>query len=81
LILHGNGRTCNRDAVGSTVELKSPSISQHREVRLVNGFSAQSDTRLLFAVTGSARAVIQWCGQEIQEIDLPAGRYTTLEQR
>ncbi len=54
LRLEGNGITTNRDAVGSKVwvryELNGELVQQYREVRLVTGFSAMGDTRLLFGL-------------------------------
>ena len=69
LELVGNGRSCNRDAVGSRVWLKFPKDSgqpgQYREVTAANGFSAQGDRRLLFGLgeyAGSFAVEISWCG-------------------
>jgi hypothetical protein len=50
--LEGNGTTTNRNAVGSKVWLRyqqnGEQIVQYREARLVNGFSAMGDTRMVF---------------------------------
>lgn len=52
--LVGNGRSTNRDAVGSRVrieyKLNGEPKRQDREMRLVNGFSAMGDPRLLFGL-------------------------------
>ncbi len=52
--LSGNGRNTNKDAVGSKVWLSysqnGEKATQYREVRLVNGFSAMGDNRLLFGL-------------------------------
>src|SRR5690606_361968 len=54
LTLTGDGSTTNRDAVGSKVwlsyKLNGVVHEQYKEVRLVNGFSAMGDTRLLFGL-------------------------------
>ena len=78
LTLEGNGKTCNRDAVGTRVELCIKNAngefnSQFREVTASNGFSAQGDPRLLFGFgsandsdgnpeTGEMEILINWCG-------------------
>jgi len=86
LSLAGNGRECNRDAVGTRVELSAAGVRGPlmREVYAANGFSAQGDRRLLFglgAAQGSAEATIFWCGaREPQRLTLPTGRYHTLRQ-
>jgi hypothetical protein len=52
LQLVGNGTSTNRNAVGSKVWVRykqnGQNHQQYREVRLVNGFSAMGDTRLVF---------------------------------
>lgn len=52
--LAGDGISTSRDAVGSKVWLSytsdGKSMEQYREMRLVNGFSAMGDTRLLFGL-------------------------------
>lgn len=84
LRLIGNGSSCNRDAVGSRVSLTSGGQTQVREVRLVNGFSAQGDTRMLFGIPhtqgNTAYVDVEWCGKEIRRYTIPAGRYSTLKQ-
>lgn len=84
--LTGNGRTCSRDAAGSRITLHTnagESFTQVREVRLVNGFSAQGDTRILFAApqAGSLTAEVIWCGTERKTYSLERGRYTELIQQ
>jgi len=52
--LNGNGVSTNKDAVGTKVWLtymaNGKKVTQYKEVRLVNGFSAMGDTRLLFGM-------------------------------
>ncbi|MFH7030679.1 MAG: CRTAC1 family protein [Heteroscytonema crispum UTEX LB 1556] len=69
LQLQGNGKTCNRDALGTTVMLDN----QMREVQACNGFSAQGDRRLLFGLGGQKTssditANIYWCGSKNPQI-------------
>jgi enediyne biosynthesis protein E4 len=85
LQLAGNGNTTNRNAVGSKVWIrykqKGQSVEQYREVRLVNGFSAMGDTRLLFGFGDLAappkdlEITIQWHDGTIEII-----RPTQLQQ-
>ena len=53
-MLKGNGRTTNAEAVGSkawiTYNLNGQKQQQYREMRLVNGFSAMGDSRLVFGL-------------------------------
>jgi hypothetical protein len=54
LRLQGDGKRCNREALGSTVSVHVPGRPvQIREVQAANGFSAQHDTRVHFGL-GSA---------------------------
>jgi enediyne biosynthesis protein E4 len=95
LTLQGNGQSCNRDAIGSRVEISTPQAGGHpatqwREVLTINGFSAQNDRRLLFGLgeidsanpaDGLIDVRIYWCGQNTpQRLQLPGGRYHTLVQ-
>lgn len=54
ITLTGDGSATNRDAVGSKVwlsyKVNGVVQQQYKEVRLVNGFSAMGDTRLLFGL-------------------------------
>jgi hypothetical protein len=81
--LIGNGTTCSRDALGSTVSIAG-ARAQMREVQAANGFSAQHDTRMHFGL-GATRAApqvvrVRWCGGEEREYHLAANRYHRLEQ-
>ena len=83
LQLQGDGKRCNRDAIGTRVLVEAgsgaDSLRQSREVMAANGFSAQGDRRLLFglgAAAGPARVHVFWCGaRSAQELRLEAGRY------
>jgi hypothetical protein len=69
LTLQGDGVQCNRDAVGSRVQLGA----QVREVQTVNGFSGQSDPSLHFGLAserlegGRVTVKVRWCGQWEEE--------------
>jgi Na+-translocating ferredoxin:NAD+ oxidoreductase RnfD subunit len=84
LALEGNGRECNRDAVGSRVALSAGARTQMREVHAANGFSAQGDRRLLFGLgdfAGPVEVAIRWCGAEaVQRLTLDTGRYHRMRQ-
>jgi hypothetical protein len=91
LQLQGDGKSCNRDAIGTKVVVEyqqdSQAKSQSREVLSINGFSAQNDRRLVFGFGGlntpkkPVTARIYWCGQPEPEVaSLAAGRYYTLVQ-
>jgi Na+-translocating ferredoxin:NAD+ oxidoreductase RnfD subunit len=85
LALEGNGRTCNRDAVGTRVHVSAGGIPpQMREVHAANGFSAQSDRRVLVGLAhapGPAEVVVHWCGSsEPQHLRLDTARYHRLRQ-
>jgi hypothetical protein len=89
LRLQGDGKRCNRDAIGSKVELDyvengMPRL-QRREAIAVNGFSAQSDRRLLFglgAASGSVTARVFWCGAAAaQTFTLQSGQYHRLAMK
>ena len=83
--LEGNGHTCNRDAVGTRVFAAIDGLqTQMRDVHAANGFSAQSDRRLLFGLAhakGPVGVAIHWCGQsEPQRVVLEPGRYHAIRQ-
>jgi Na+-translocating ferredoxin:NAD+ oxidoreductase RnfD subunit len=86
LALEGNGRDCNRDAIGTRVVLWSKNLpgEQLREVHAANGFSAQGDRRLLFGLglaEGPVEIAIHWCGgKEPQRLALASGRYHRIRQ-
>jgi Na+-translocating ferredoxin:NAD+ oxidoreductase RnfD subunit len=85
LALEGNGRGCNRDAVGSRVKAAAQGLPvQVREVHAANGFSAQGDRRLLFglgAASGPVEVEIAWCGgAPAQRLSLQGGRYHAVRE-
>ena len=85
LRLVGDGRSCARDALGSTATVLVPGERpQLREVQAANGFSSQHDTRLHFGL-GAARhdsvtVRVRWCGGATRDYRVPTGRYGRLEQ-
>ncbi|MBK6265497.1 VCBS repeat-containing protein [Marivirga sp. S37H4] len=78
--LSGNGITTNSDAVGSKVwisyTLEGEKQTQYREQRLVNGFSAMGDNRLLFGLGHKKYKVenlqlkVQWHNGEQQVLNV-----------
>lgn len=87
LELHGDGKTCNRDAIGTTVQVSyrhdDREHQQFREVVASNGFSAQNDVRLLFGLAdygGPVEIRIKWCGTRPQTATLNSGAYHRIEQ-
>lgn len=95
LALHGNGKQCNRDAIGTKVIIEyqqdHQAKTQWREVMTINGFSAQNDRRLLFGLgkregnkilPDPVKAKVYWCGQAAPETyQLESGRYHALKQK
>jgi Na+-translocating ferredoxin:NAD+ oxidoreductase RnfD subunit len=88
IVLEGDGKRCNRDAVGTRVIAESHGPdgrrTQLRELHNVNGFSAQSDRRMLFGFGSLVDTVdvrVSWCGaREQQTVRLEPGRYHRLRQ-
>lgn len=82
LLLKGNGKTCTKDALGTIVTVGR----QYREVQAKNGFSAQSDPRLLFGLgdIDSKQQItvsIDWCGnQDMVTYALSPNQYHTIHQ-
>jgi Na+-translocating ferredoxin:NAD+ oxidoreductase RnfD subunit len=89
LQLQGDGRHCNRDAIGTRVEIAfaedGHQHTQWREVMAVNGFSAQGDRRLLFGLgtaIGPVEARVHWCGAaQVESFALADGRYHRLQMK
>ena len=86
LRLEGDGRTCGREAFGSTVTLRLPGQSpQMREVQAANGFSSQHDPRIHFGLGPRSPSVvpitIRWCGGATTEHALAPNRYHVVRQR
>ncbi|MGF1497956.1 MAG: FG-GAP-like repeat-containing protein [Elainellaceae cyanobacterium] len=71
LQLQGNGKQCNRDAVGTRAVLSTPNGQQVREVQESNGFSAQGDRRLLFGLGSLGASRILSEGDDTPELDAP----------
>ena len=86
LKLTGNGTSCNKNAIGTRVVLKANTGNiQIREVQASNGFSSQSDIRLLFGLADDYKQQqlkIYWCGSSIAEkFQLRAGQYHHIIQQ
>lgn len=93
LALQGDGKQCNRDAIGTKVVIEyqqdGQNKTQWREVMTINGFSAQNDRRLLFGLgkpevgrvmPEQAIVKVYWCGQpEPERHMLTVGRYHMLK--
>jgi hypothetical protein len=81
--LEGNGTTCTREALGSTVRLMD-ARPQLREVQAANGFAAQHDNRVHFGLGSSppetVRIRVRWCGGAWSEYSLAANRYHEVKQ-
>ena len=87
LELRGDGASCNRDAIGTSVTIRyrhdGSEYQQVREVVASNGFSSQNDRRLLFGLgdyDGTVDAHIRWCGGSSQTATFDAGSYHRVEQ-
>ena len=80
LRLVGNGNETARDAVGTKVwlsyESNNKKVIQYREQKLVNGFMAMGDTRMLFGlgnkknIVQNIRLKIQWHNGYLEEIKI-----------
>jgi enediyne biosynthesis protein E4 len=87
--LEGDGSTCNRDAAGSRIVVSyqedGRSVSQMREIHIVNAFAAQGDRRALFGLGSASRPVdveVSWCGRAPRRYPgVPVDRYHALKQR
>ena len=84
LSLVGDGRTCSRDATGSTVTVNLPGQPPLvREAQRANGLSAQGDPRIHIGLgrwTGGVPVSIRWCGGDTKAYSLDAGRYHRVTQ-
>ena len=83
--LKGNGEQCNTDAIGTRVVLHGiDGAMQYREVQASNGFSAQSDSRILYGGVNNDHNYtvdIYWCGSEHPEqYSLSTGSYHHIQQ-
>lgn len=78
------GKASNRDAIGASVRLTTPSGSQLGQVASGEGFLSDGDKRLLFGL-GEASAVtalrVEWPSGRVQDVGpLPIDRYWVLEE-
>lgn len=89
LSLVGNGRNCNRDAIGTRVEIEmkprdGTRVVQTAEVQAVSGFLGQSDRRLHFGlgrIDPPIVARIYWCGRAEPQVEtLSSGQYQLVRQ-
>ncbi len=84
LALVGDGRTCARDATGSTVTVNLPGQRPLvREAQRANGLSAAGDPRIhigLGAWTGEVPVSIRWCGGTTRTYSLAPGKYHEVRQ-
>ena len=85
LKLIGNGKTCNKNAYGTrVVALMQGGEKIYREIHASNGFSSQSDSRLIFGSEGTNDVLnldIHWCGDALpQRVTLSAAQYNTFTQ-
>ena len=73
--LYGNGRSCNREGIGSLVQVKieDPQKKQRtlvKEMQVVDGLAGQGDRRLHFGFPAGSQVMgirVRWCGQEWQD--------------
>lgn len=88
LILEGNGKNCNRDAIGTYVQLlvKSKDGSEFKisqELQTVSGLLSQSDRRLHFGLGPdpiSVTASVRWCGTKTETFELEMNSYLKRKQ-
>lgn len=86
--LKGNAKNCNRDAIGSRVELfvyknNGDKYRVDQEVQSVSGLLGQSDRRVHFGLgddVAKIEAQIRWCGQETQKISPAINKYSQVTQ-
>ncbi|MEM7369598.1 MAG: FG-GAP-like repeat-containing protein [Bacteroidota bacterium] len=90
--LSGNGRSCSSDAIGTSLHLSytengNPK-TQIREVRLMSGFSAQGDSRLMFGLGPAAhqirklRLLIHWQDGKKETLhDLKLNQYHAIREQ
>jgi hypothetical protein len=84
LSLVGDGRTCSRDATGSTVTIVLPGQRPLvREAQRANGLSAAGDPRIHVGLgpwTGDVPVSIRWCGTTTRSYSLAPGAYHEVRQ-
>jgi hypothetical protein len=84
LSLVGDGRSCSRDATGSTVTVNLPGQPPlMREAQRANGLSSAGDPRIHIGLgkwTGAVPVSIRWCGGVTKTYSLGAGAYHEVRQ-
>ncbi|MEO5814818.1 MAG: CRTAC1 family protein [Gemmatimonadaceae bacterium] len=84
LSLVGDGRSCSRDATGSTVTANLPGQPPlMREVQRANGLSSAGDPRVHIGLgkgTGAVPVSIRWCGGAVKSYSLAPGVYHEVRQ-
>ncbi|CAN5430573.1 hypothetical protein BH10BDE1_BH10BDE1_05040 [soil metagenome] len=86
--LQGNGTSCNRDAIGTRVDLYIEPATGAKfhiasEVQTVSGLLSQSDRRLHFGLGPNPKSVtaqISWCGSAPIAMNVTPNRYNHLVQ-
>ena len=86
--LHGNGTSCNRDAIGARVELHLSGTGQHplriRTLHGGEGFLSQSSNWLHFGLGGAKgieKLIVRWPGGKAEEFTgLESGKFYHLTQ-
>jgi len=85
--IEGDGIEASKDAVGAKLFLHydkaSEAKTQYKEIRIVNGFMSQSDTRAVFGLGESVhnlRLEIKWISGKTEVFDqLEDGKYYTIQ--
>jgi hypothetical protein len=79
------GTRSNRDAIGASVQVGYCGKTQFDTVRNGGSYLSRNDPRLQFglgACTKVERVTVKWPGGAVQVVnDVPANRYTTIEER
>ena len=85
--LSGDGRQCNRDAIGARLELHLEGVEPHRRIRTLRGgegFVSQSSNWIHFGLgeaTGIARLIVRWPGGKAEEFTgVEPGRFYRVVQ-
>lgn len=85
--LRGDGRTCNRDAIGARLELTLEGVTPATRIRTLRcgeGFLSQSSNWVHFGIgkaTGITRLVVKWPGGPAESFTgLQAGTFCLIEQ-
>ena len=84
LDLVGDGRTCSRDATGSTITVLLPGQRPIvREAHRADGFSAEGDPRIHIGLgqwSGEVPLTIRWCGGAKRSYRLASNAYHVVRQ-